>query len=112
MKINASARFVRVSPSKVRPLARLLRGLPLNEALTTAGFNLTKGAFYIGKLLKSMAGNLAVKKMNSDDFNVEKVVIEQGPTLKRFWPRSRGMVRPVVKKTCHIKIILADNKDS
>jgi len=112
MKVNASARFVRVSPSKVRPFARLLKGLPLEQALATAGFDSKKGAFFIGKLLKSMAGNLSVRKLNSDDFYVETIVVEQGPTLKRFWSRSRGMVRPVVKKTSHIKIVLTDNKES
>ena len=76
MKISATARFVRISPSKVRPFARLLRGLSLEQALTAARFSPAKGAFQVGKLLKSMAANLASGKLHGDDFVVEKIVIE------------------------------------
>ncbi|MDO9540714.1 MAG: 50S ribosomal protein L22 [Kiritimatiellia bacterium] len=112
MKINASAKFVRVTPSKVRPLARLLRGKSLKEALVAAGFNNQKGAFFIAKLLKSMAANLAGNELSGNDFYIEKIAIEQGPTSKRFWPRSRGMARPITKRTSHIRIVLSDLKET
>ena len=112
MKVNASARFVKVAPSKVRPFARLLKEKSLKEALSATGFSNQKGAFFIGKLLKSMAANLAVNKLNGNDFHVEKVAIEQGPTSKRFWPRSRGMARPIIKRTSHIRIVLSDIKET
>ena len=112
MKVNASARFVKVSPSKVRPFARLLKGKSLKEAMTAAGFSNQKGAFFIGKLLKSMAANLTGNELSGNDFYIEKVAIEQGPTSKRFWPRSRGMARPIVKRTCHIRIVLSDIKET
>ncbi len=112
MKLSASARFVRVSPSKVRPFARLLKGMSIEDAMTAAGFSNKKGAFFIGKLLKSMVANLASNKLNENDYYIAQVAIEQGPTLKRFWPRSRGMARPVIKRTSHIRIVLADNKEN
>ena len=110
MKLSASARFVKVSPSKVRPFARLLKGMSIEEAITAAGFSNKKGAFFIGKLLKSMVANLASNKLNENDYHVAQVIIEQGPVMKRAWPRSRGMSRPIKKRTSHIKILLADNK--
>lgn len=112
MKINASARFVKVAPSKVRPFARLLQGKSLKVALTAAGFSNQKGAFFIGKLLKSMAANLAGNELSSNDFYVVKLAIEQGPAAKRFWPRSRGMARPIIKRTSHIRIVLSDIKET
>lgn len=112
MKINASARFVKVSPSKVRPFARLLKGKSLKEAQTAAGFGNQKGAFFIGKLLKSMAANLAGNELSGNDFHVEKIAIEPGPVTKRFWPRSRGMARPIIKRTSHIRIVLSDTKET
>lgn len=112
MKVNASARFVKVAPSKVRPFARLLKGKSLKEALTAASFSSQKGAFFIGKLLKSMAANLAGSELSGHDFHVVKVAIEQGPTAKRFWPRSRGMARPIIKRTSHIRIVLSDTKET
>lgn len=110
MKLSASARFVRVSPSKVRPFARLLKGMSVEEAITAAGFSNKKGAFFIGKLLKSMVANLASNKLNENDYHIAQVAIEHGPVLKRFWHRSRGMARPIIKRTSHIRIVLADNK--
>ncbi len=78
MKLSASARFIRVSPSKVRPFARLLKGMTLEEAIAAAGFDNTKGAFFIGKLLKSMVANLASNKLNENDYHIAQVAIEQG----------------------------------
>jgi len=111
MKVSASARFIRISPSKVRPFARRLSGLSLEQAMTAARFSPQKGAFYIGKLLKSMAANLAAGKLNGEDFFVSKVAVEKGPVLKRFWPRSRGMVSPVLKRMSHLKIVLVDKAE-
>jgi large subunit ribosomal protein L22 len=111
MKTSAVAKYVRVAPSKIRPLARLLKGFSLDKALTAVQFNNKKGAFFIGKLLESMKASLADKKLDKDDFIIENIVIEQGPGLKRYWSRSRGMVRPVVKRTSHIKIILTGKQN-
>jgi len=111
MKVSAALKFVRISPSKVMPFARLLGGLSLEQAMTAARFSPQKGAFHIGKLLKSMAANLAAAKLNGDDFRVSKIVVEKGPSLKRFWPRSRGMVSPVLKRTSHVKIVLVDKAE-
>jgi large subunit ribosomal protein L22 len=112
MKKNASARFARVAPSKIRPLARLLKGKSLNEALTAASLSNQKGAFFIRKLLKSMEANLTSNELDGKNFYIENLVIEEGPTLKRYWPRSRGMPRPVVKRTSHIRIVLSDIKQA
>jgi len=45
-------------------------------------------------------------KLSAEDFRVKSVAIDAGPGLKRFWSRSRGMVRPVRKRTSHVKVIL------
>jgi large subunit ribosomal protein L22 len=45
-----------------------------------------------------------------DDLRVKEAVIDEGQRMKRYWPRARGMVRHIVKKTCHIKIVLTDDK--
>jgi len=111
MKLSASAKFVRISPSKVRPFARLLKGRSLGDALASAGLDSSKGAFFIAKLLKSMVANLSAGNLNEGDYHISRVVVEQGPVMKRFWPRSRGMARPVIKRTSHIRIELAENKE-
>jgi len=111
MTLNATAKFVRISPSKVRPFARLLKGMTIEEAINSAAFSNNKGSFFIAKLLKSMAANLASNNLNESDYHIKQVIIEQGSTMKRFWPRSRGMARPIIKRTSHIKIGLAEKKE-
>ncbi len=109
MKVQAVSKAVRISPSKALPLARLLQGLSITKALTITMFSRTKASGLIRKTLKSAVANVENNaKLSADDFRVESVLVERGPVLKRFWARSRGMVRPVKKATSHIRVILAN----
>ena len=111
MDIQARTKFVRLSPSKARDLVRRMRGLKVAEALNFTEFSERKAAFEIGKTLKSAianAGNRA--NISVDALRVKLAVIEEGPRLKRFWPRARGSAGPVLKRLCHIRIVLTDGK--
>jgi len=109
MKIEASSRFARIAPTKAQPLARLLTGLSVADALRATAFSRQKAAFLIGKVLKAAIANAENNaKQSAEDFRVERVIVEQGPVMRRHWSRSRGMVRPITKRTSHIRIILAN----
>ena len=111
MKIKSMAKYVRVAPSKARPLARRLRGVPLAEALSLTRFSTLKAAAAISKVLKSAVADVTHNhKRAAEDFLVAEVIVEQGPTMKRFWARSRGMVRPVRRQTSHIHVVLDDGR--
>lgn len=111
MKIEASVRFVRVSPTKARPFVRLFKGLPVADALKAVTFSRCKAAVFVGKLLKSAIADVEnTHKQSADDFHVEQLIVEDGPTMKRYWARSRGMARPVTKRTSHFRIILENDK--
>lgn len=111
MEVTAKARFVRLPATKARDLARRMRGLPVNEALKVTSFSERKGAFHLGKTLKSALANAEKNaKLSVDDLRVKDAIVEEGPALKRFWPRPRGSVSPILRRTCHIKIILTDDK--
>lgn len=108
-KVQALSRAVRISPSKVLPLARLLKGLPIAKALTVTTFSCTKAAVLIRKTLKSAVANVENNaKLSADDFWVESVLVERGPVMKRAWARSRGMMRSVKKASSHIRVILVN----
>ena len=108
MKIESTTRFARISPLKVRPLARLLKGLSVADALRATRFNHSKGAALIAKTLKAAIADVEnTAKLSADEFHVEQVLVEPGPVMKRYWARSRGMARPVLKRTSHIRVILA-----
>ena len=111
MKIESVAKYVRLAPSKARPLARRLKGVPLAEALSLTRFSTLKAAAAISKVLKTAVADVTNNhKRPAEDFRVAEVIVEQGPYIKRFWPRSRGMVRPVRRQTSHIHVILDDGR--
>ncbi len=110
MKIQAVSRAARIAPSKAIPVARLLKGLPIDRALARVTFSRTKAAALIRKTLKSAVANVEHNaKLSPDDFRVEAVRVELGPAMKRYWSRSRGMARPVRKATSHLRVILTND---
>jgi large subunit ribosomal protein L22 len=110
MKVQAVTKYTRISPTKARPLAKKLRGLSAAKALDITGFSPKKAARLIEKTLKSAVANVEHNaKMSADDFHVENVLIEEGPTMRRYWSRSRGMARPIKKRSSHIKVILSND---
>ncbi len=113
MKITAISRYVKLSPSKGIPFARLLKGLSVADALKMTRFSGKKAACLIDKTLKSAVANAENNaKLSADAFHVEKIVVEKGPIGRRYWHRSRGMARPVVRRTSHIRVVLSDEKNA
>jgi large subunit ribosomal protein L22 len=111
MDVAARARFVRLSPFKARDLARRVQGLPVAEALKITEFSSRKAAALIGKTIKSAIANAEKNaKLNVDDLRVKMAVVDEGPRLKRYWPRARGSVRPIQRRTSHIRIVLTDGE--
>ena len=111
MEVVARAKNVRISPLKARDLARELQGLPVSGALRVVEFSERKAAFYLGKTLKSAISNAEHNnELDAETLIVKEAVVEEGPRLKRFWPRARGSVSPIRKRMSHIKIVLTDVK--
>jgi len=111
MEVAATAKYVRISPTKARDLACEIKGLPVASALKVTEFNSRKAAFYLGKTLKSAIANAENnEELSAERLYVKEAVINEGPTLKRFWPRSKGMVSPVKKRSSHITVVLSDEK--
>jgi len=111
MDVTATTRFVRISPSKARDLARELRGLPVAEALKIAEFSPRKAAPLIGKTLKSAIANAENNaELSVDDLRVKEAIVNEGPRMRRHWARARGGVSPVIKRMSHIRIVLTDGK--
>jgi large subunit ribosomal protein L22 len=111
MDIQSISKNVRMSPSKARDIARKMRGMPVEKALQMTTVSERKAAFYLGKTLKSAIANA---ENNADipveSLKVKEARIDEGPRMKRFWPRARGMVSRIQKKMCHVKIVLTDEQ--
>ena len=111
MEVKSLYKYARVSPLKARDVAREIQGLPVSAALDILNFTPRKAAFLIGKTLKSAIANAENNaKLDVDDLVVKEAVVGEGPRMKRHWPRARGMVSPVMKRLCHIKVVLSDGK--
>ena len=113
MDIQAITRFVRLTPSKARDLARAMRGKSVPAALAVVEFSDRKAAFQLRKTLKSAIANAENNaKLSAEKLVVKDAVVDNGPSLKRFWPRSRGMVSPILRRTSHVRIVLTDGKET
>ena len=107
MEIRAVARNVRVSPRKVRPLADVVRGKKVEEALAVLKFTPTPTARVVAKVIKSAGANAENNfHMTPADLKIVNILVDKGLTLKRFRPRSRGRVSPILKHSSHITVIV------
>jgi len=112
MEVMAITKFARLSASKARDYAREVQGLPVAEALKRTQFSPRKAAALIGKTLKSAVANAQHNaELAVDTLKVKTAVVEEGPAMKRYWPRARGSARPVRKRMCHVRIVLSDGRD-
>ncbi|MEI8120720.1 MAG: 50S ribosomal protein L22 [bacterium] len=111
MEVKAVTKYVRLSPRKARDMARAIQGLPVAEAIKTVEFSERKAARQLEKTIRSAVANAENNaKLSADDLRVKEAMIGEGPAMKRFWARSRGMVSRIRKRTSHITIVLSDGK--
>lgn len=111
MEIKAVSKYVRLSPTKARDLTRAIQGRRVGDALQLMEVNKRKAAVCIAKTLKSAVANAENNaELSADRLWVAQAVIENGPTIPRFWPRARGSASPIRKKMSHIRVTLTDEK--
>ncbi len=107
MEVKARLRFARISPSKARLVADLIRGKGSEEALNLLAFTKKAAAKILIKLLKSAIANASQKKnIDVDRLYIKKITVDQGPTMKRFQPRALGRATMIRKRMSHIQIVL------
>ncbi len=102
---KAILKFIRLSPTKARLIAREVQGMNAELALASLEFMPNKAAKIISKVIASAVAN--------GDYEPEEVVIsscrvDQGPVIKRFIPRARGRATPIRKPTSHIFVEVAE----
>ena len=109
MEAKAIAKYVRMSPSKLKPVTDLVRGKDLNEALTILKFTPGKGAELVEKVVQSAAANAENNfDMNRDELYIAEVYANQGPTMKRFRAGAQGRASMILKRTSHIGVTLKE----
>ena len=105
MEAKAVAKYVRIAPRKVRVVMHLIRGKSVAEAFAILKFTPKVGAEAIEKVLKSAVANAENNfDMNVDNLYVSSCFVDQGPTVKRIHPRSRGQAFKILKRSSHITV--------
>ena len=104
----ATTKFLFASPTKVRPVANVIKSKPCSEALAILEVMPQKGAELIRGTLKSAVANALNlnKKLDEDMLYVKEIRIDEGPRLRRIWFRGRGRVDQLLKRMCHITVIV------
>jgi len=108
-QIKARHQSARISASKVRLVAKMVKEYELEEALVKLNFIHKKASHLITKVLESAIANAQHNfGISADNLMIRNIEVGEGPTLKRYRARSRGMANKINKRTCHIKVILEE----
>lgn len=110
MEAKAVARFVRISPRKIRLIMDEIRGMRVEEALRLLTYSPQKGSALLKKLVDSAVANAtANSEVDVDTLVVKRVFADEGPAWKRFSPRAMGRATQIRKKTSHLTVILGES---
>lgn len=109
MEVRAVAKYMRVSPQKVRMLVDAVKGKPVETGLTSLKFMPQKAARIVEKVLRSAVANADQNPdIDVDSLLIRNITVDGGPTLKRWRPRARGRATRILKRTAHITVTLAE----
>ena len=114
---KATARYVRMSPTKVRRVVDLIRGLPAADAQAVVKFDPHAASEPVGKVLDSAIANaehlahVRSQRLDPADLVVSEAFVDEGPTLKRFRPRAQGRAYRIRKRTSHITIVVTPESE-
>lgn len=109
MEIKASAKYLRISPTKLRLVARTLPGKKVEEALAMLQFMPQRGARLVRKVVMAGLANAEQRpQIDVDTLVVKGIQVDGGPSLKRFRPRAMGRVTRIRKRSSHLTVVLAE----
>ncbi len=109
MEAKAIAKYIRIAPRKVRIVADLIRGKSIAEAFAILQHTPKVASEVVEKTLKSAVANAEHNyDMNVDTLYVSTVYVDQGPTMKRIHPRSRGQAFKILKRSSHVTVMVKE----
>ena len=112
MEAKAKAKFIRMSPRKVRLVVDLIRGKGVEESIQTLQFLKRRAKVPVEKTLRSAVANFfnttEGAQLEASDLYVKEAFVDEGPTMKRFRPRAMGRATQILKRTSHITIVVGE----
>jgi large subunit ribosomal protein L22 len=112
MEATAKHNFCRIAPRKVRLVMDLVRGRPVDDALSMLQFSKKRAAIYVSKVIKSAVANYQEKNTTpgTNVLVVKEARVDGGPILKRFQPKDRGKAHPIQKRTSHLVVAVDEQQ--
>lgn len=108
---TAKIKYLRISARKMRPIIDLVRGKQASQAERILSLLPHKAAKMAKAALASAIANAKAKNLNSDELIISSIMADAGPPFKRFMPWSKGVARPILKKTSHLTIVLTKKEN-
>lgn len=108
---TAHLRYLRLAPRKVRVIADTVRGKQVEAALAQLKWTPKAAARPVAKLIRSAIANAEQKakgNLDIDRLYVKTIMVDQGPTMRRFMPRAMGRATRINKKTSHVTVELGE----
>jgi large subunit ribosomal protein L22 len=110
MEVSAKLRFARISAQKGRLVANQVRGLAVGPALNVLKFSDRRAAGIVKKVLLSAIANAENNEgADVDQLRIARIMVDEGPTMKRWHARAKGRGARILKRTSHITITVADD---
>ena len=107
IEVRAKAKYVHMSPRKVKLVVDLVRGRHANEALTMLKFSTKAAARPVAKVIRSAVANAEENYgLSPEEMYIARIFADEGPTLKRGRFGARGRFKPILKRSSHITVVL------
>jgi large subunit ribosomal protein L22 len=111
VEVRSIAKDTGYPAGKVRPLANMVRGKKIDEALNLLKYTRTPKAAFLAKVVKSAVANAENNfQMDPADLRIVKIYVDTARSMKRFRARSRGRASPILKNSSHITVIVAEEE--
>ena len=112
MAVSAKVKNISVSPKKMRRVVNTVRGKKVDEAMEILNFLTSPAAREVAKVVKSAANNAENNNMMAQgDLHIVEIHADAGTTLKRFRPRSRGRASRILKRSCHVTVVVDEREE-
>ncbi len=112
MEARAVEKYIRMSPRKIRYIVDMIKSKSIDDAIDILSLTPKTAAIVVKKAIKSAVTNATENhKMKEQDLFISRIMVDEGPTLKRFKPRARGRANQIKKRTAHISVFVSDGKE-
>jgi len=105
-------KYIRMSPRKIRYVVDMIKSKPIEDAIDILSLTPRAAAVVVKKAIQSAVANATENhKMKEEDLFISRILVNEGPTLKRFRPRARGRATRIRKRTSHLSVYVSNGKE-